>query len=268
MTMNTIEKLNNIINNIEASRERRKSATGISFDDIDLDVLNLEIVVGSKVNIQSEKESFNLSNNLLLENYLKSISRYRKYKHKSPKYSLNTLDLDLNINLEINQKVLVKKPKKLKKTPEDIKRDINITLLENLKTSIFLYNNIHKVQRYKAKFDDLHMDIELEYVKKKVNKSSDKFVGKETHISVPKPLGDKEIKNNRVAILKEKLDNIKKFKEREKFHSRNSENDLDINVTVTKTGEQLISLSKRNKIKKLEQLLESISSYKERRNEF
>lgn len=274
--MNTIEKLNNIINYIDISREKKRQSTSISFDDISLDDLNLEIVVGSKVNIQSEKESFNLNNDVLLENYLKSISQYKKYRNKTPKYSLNTIDLDLDINLEINQKILVEKTKTLKKTPKDIKRDINITLLENLKTSIFLYNNVHREKNYRASFDDLYLDIELESITKKVNKVYDTPISKDKLSTYLSTNGEKNKITNkaRIDILKEKLDNIKKFKKRAiNYNKLNDDfnaqldNDLNISVTLTKTGRQLISLDKKNRIKKLEQLLESINSYKERRNE-
>ncbi len=273
--MNTIEKLNNIINYIDSNKGKERVSTSISFDDISLDDLNLEIVVGSRVNIQSEKKTFSLNNDVLLENYLKSISQYRKYQSKTPKYSLRTLDLDLDINLEINQKILVEKVRTLKKTPEDIKRDINITLLENLKTSIFLYNNIHKEKKYKASFDDLHLDIELESITKKVNKVYDAPISNGEAVT-RHTNGEKNniTDKNRVNILKEKLDNIKKFRKRATVYSKLNDdfnaqldNDLDISITLTKKGKQLISLDKKNRIKKLEQLLESINSYKERRNE-
>jgi hypothetical protein len=262
--MNKLDKLNNLISYIEASKNRspRDRKTTINYDDINFDKLDLEIVVGSKVNIQSTKYDFNLDNNLLLDNYLKSIERYKKYQTKSPKYALETLDLHLDINLEIKQKFLVEKPR-VKKTPLDIKRDISITLLENLKTSIFLYNNLHKTKKYEANFDDLKLDIGLEYKTKLIEKPIEY-----KNVSKAKKRLITPINLDKVSVLREKLKNIEKFKNSPKKHTQNNtDTDINIGVTITKSGKQLISLNQKNKVDKLRQLLESISSYKEKRNE-
>jgi hypothetical protein len=124
--MDIIEKLNKIISRIEDLKNKEKIKSGVYFDDLDLNNLDIEIVVGSKVNIQSPDNKINLGKDLLLENYLKSISNYRKYRDFSPK-PIFTDDLNLDINLEINQKFLVEKDR-LKKTPEDIKRNNDICL--------------------------------------------------------------------------------------------------------------------------------------------
>jgi len=266
--MNTIERLNNIINYIDSNKNKKRIPTSLTFDDLNLN-LNVEIVVGSKVNIQSEENNFNLTSELKLENYLKSINSYKKYRDKSPKYAIDTIDLGLDIDLEIKQKYLIEKPVTLRKTPDDIKRDISITLLENLKTSIFLYDNLDKEKKYIADFKDLHLDVELEY-KEEVSKTYYYTKRKKVHENEADS-GEKNIKintnNDKVSILKEKLKNIEKFRKDPKYHSIEESNNLDIGVTINRTGNQLISLNKKNKINKLKQLLESINSYKERRNE-
>jgi len=270
----SIEKLNNLIKSIESSKKNRlnRKKSIPNFDDISLNNLNLEFVVGSKINIQSEKtikeKKRKLNKKLLLENYLENISKYKNDENRIAKHKANFEDLNLDLALEVNKKYLVLNPEKIRKTPLDIKRDITITLLENLKTYVFLYKNTDKVPRYKASFDDLKLDIELEYTKNEVNKSND---SRKSIIVREKNLSENFNQTSKISLLNEKLENIEKSRklERKKIHeNKHLSRDIDLNITITKSGEQMISVTRQNKIKKLKQLLKSINSYKENRNGF
>jgi len=275
-TKYSIKKLNNLIKSIESSKKNRpnRKKNIPNFDDINLNNLNLEFVVGSKINIQSgkslEAKVAKSSKKVMLESYLENIAKYKNTENRVQRHKANFDDLNLDINLEVNQKYLVSNPEKLTKTPLDIKRDITITLLENLKTYVFLYKNTNKTSDYKAKFSDLNLDIELEYTKNKINKSDDitskGINAREENLS---DNFNKITNTGKINILNEKLENIKKSKEKSRkqvYNNNLSNKNFDLSITLTKSGEQMISVNRQNKINKLKQLLKSINSYKENRN--
>ena len=309
--MDRIDKLNNLINNIKKIRGEKRNNSGINFDGINLDNLNIEIVVGSKVDIRSEDKLYDTPK-VHLESYLSAIEKYKKYRSYSPKYEIDTLDLNLDINLEIKQKILFKKP--VVKT-YSLKQKKALDLFNEIQTSVFIYKDIEKTPKYKADFSDLRLDVELEYKKikevkkskksdlkakfekskkdrsqilidalnnierfRKSEKSHSKQANQKLDIDVYLVKSSKKYeksskKDVRISILEEKLKRIEEFKaaqrDKKNYIAVNElANNLSLTVELNKKGERVISLSKANKIKKLQNLLKAIESYRENRNEF